>query len=142
MPLWAMSRHLLPPSGYPRLAWRQRHFLVCLGLWQLSEYLSAAGGLRPLPAGALKRHRLGGGHRLRGLLGHGQRQHPGRGGQQPGAPLLFVPELINGNDFTLIVRTTCLAYTVRHHKFTALAAFYKVRSAHLPVGSSFISSCL
>ena len=65
---------------------------------QLSEYLSAAGGLRPLPAGAPERHRLGGGHRLCGLLGHGQRPaglgekgaHRRAGGRrsvlQPGAP--------------------------------------------------------
>ena len=73
-------------------------FLVCLGLRQLSEYLPAAGGLRPLPAGAPERHRLGGGHRLCGLLGHGQRPaglgekgaHRRAGGRrsvlQPGAP--------------------------------------------------------
>ena len=32
------------------------------------------------------------------------------------------------------------AYTVRHHKLAAFAAFYEIRSSHFPVCSSFISS--
>ena len=80
------------------------------------------------------------------ITGSAQRHIPGlshkkgteRNVLRPGFPAGSV----NGNDFALIVGSACLAYTVRHHKLAALAAFYKVRSAHLPVGSSFISSCL
>ena len=42
----------------------------------------------------------------------------------------------------LVVRATGLAYPVRNHKSSALAAFNKCRRCHFPVCSSFISSSL
>ena len=42
-------------------------------------------------------------------------------------------------DLLLIVRTTVLAYSVRNHKASALAALYESGSSHLPVSSSLIS---
>ena len=44
------------------------------------------------------------------------------------------------DDLFLIVSTAVFAYTVRHHKLAAFAAFYEIRSSHFPVCSSFISS--
>ena len=49
-------------------------------------------------------------------------------------------QLINRNDLFLVVRSTSLAHSMRHHKSTTFAAFYQVRSAHFPVCSSLISS--
>ena len=45
------------------------------------------------------------------------------------------------NDFFFIVRSACFTYSVRHHKLATFAALNKVRSTHLPVSSSLISSC-
>ena len=50
-------------------------------------------------------------------------------------------QLVNRNDFFFIVRSACFTYSVRHHKSTTFAAFYKVRSRHFPVCSSLIASC-
>ncbi len=47
---------------------------------------------------------------------------------------------INCDDLFFVIRTAGLAYSMRHHKSTAFAAFYQVRSTHLPVCSSLISS--
>ena len=49
--------------------------------------------------------------------------------------------LVHCNDFFFVVRTTSFANSVRHHKSTTFAAFYKVRSRHFPVCSSLIASC-
>ena len=54
--------------------------------------------------------------------------------------LKLIFQLINRNDLFLVVRSTSLAYSMRHHKSTTFAAFYQVRSAHFPVCSSLISS--
>ena len=40
--------------------------------------------------------------------------------------------LVNRNDFFFVVRAASLTYSVRHHKFSALAALHKVWSTHLP----------
>lgn len=48
--------------------------------------------------------------------------------------------LVYCNDLFLIIRTAGLAYSVGHHKSTAFAAFYQIRSTHLPVCSSLIAS--
>jgi len=45
-----------------------------------------------------------------------------------------------GYNLLLVVRTAVLAYSVRHHQCTALAALNQSRSTHLPVCSSLISS--
>ena len=55
--------------------------------------------------------------------------------------LIIFQKLILSNDFFFVVWTTSLAYSVRHHKGSALAAFYQVWCAHFPVCSSFVSSC-
>ena len=48
--------------------------------------------------------------------------------------------LVNRNDLFLVVASTSLANSMRHHKRTTFAAFYQVRSTHFPVCSSLISS--
>ena len=50
-------------------------------------------------------------------------------------------QLINTDDFFLIIRAACLAYSVRHHQGAAFAALNQCRSTHFPVCSSLISSC-
>lgn len=56
--------------------------------------------------------------------------------------LFFTFQLVfNFNDFFLIVASASLANSVRHHQGAAFAAFYQIRSAHLPVCTSFITSC-
>ena len=55
---------------------------------------------------------------------------------------LFTFSLVfNFNDFFLIVASACFTNSVRHHQGAAFAAFYQVRSTHLPVCTSFIASC-
>ena len=54
----------------------------------------------------------------------------------------FLSELLSCDDFLLVVRTASLANSVRHHKRATLAALYKIRSSHLPVCSTTVSSCL
>lgn len=44
-------------------------------------------------------------------------------------------------DFSLIVASASLAYSMRHHQGSALAALYQIWCAHLPVCSTAISSC-
>ena len=56
--------------------------------------------------------------------------------------LLISSKSIDCNDLFFIVRAARLAYSVRHHKSTALTALHQIRSAHLPVRSSLISSSL
>ncbi len=56
--------------------------------------------------------------------------------------LKFLSLLTNGNNLFLVVRTTSLANSVRHHKSTALAALYEIGSSHLPVSSATVSPCL
>ena len=48
--------------------------------------------------------------------------------------------LVNRHDLFLVVASTSLANSMRHHKRTTFAAFYQVRSTHFPVCSSLISS--
>ena len=48
--------------------------------------------------------------------------------------------VFNFYDFSLVVRTAGLAYSVWHHELAAFAAFHQIWSTHLPVCSSFISS--
>ena len=57
-------------------------------------------------------------------------------------PLIFSTSfgLVNRNDLFLVVASTSLANSMRHHKRTTFAAFYQVRSTHFPVCSSLISS--
>lgn len=50
--------------------------------------------------------------------------------------------LVNRNDLFLVVASTSLANSMRHHKSTTLAALYQIDSAHLPVCSTLISSSL
>ena len=52
----------------------------------------------------------------------------------------FVCTLVNCNNLFLIIRTTSFADSVGHHKSAAFAALHQIRSAHLPVRSSLISS--
>ena len=47
---------------------------------------------------------------------------------------------ILADDLFLIIRTASLAYSVRNHKSSALAALNECGSGHFPVRSSFISS--
>ena len=56
-------------------------------------------------------------------------------------PRLKAERTVHCNDFFFVVRTTSFANSVRHHKSTTFAAFYKVRSRHFPVCSSLIASC-
>ncbi len=61
--------------------------------------------------------------------------------EQPLGFSAFSPSfLVNSYDFFFIVAAACLTYSVRHHKFSALRALHQIRSAHLPVSSSLISS--